>query len=128
MSWAAKPHSEWQEEDLLACARWWAEELGMGAWDVRAQFYQRHELDGAQANCTFNGAYEYVQVRVAEWRSLDLNTPTEGDLEASVVHELVHARFWSVDVATSAEVHSQAYETAIDRTARALVRMRRRDR
>lgn len=123
--WAEKPHSEWAGEDLLACARWWAEELGLGTWDIRAVFVQRHEIDGAQATCRYNGSYERLSIRVAEWRSYSQDDQPPGDLECSVVHELLHARFWASDVAPGDNVQSHVHETAIERTARALVRQRR---
>ena len=125
-SWAEKPHSEWTDEDLLACARWWAEELGLGAWDVRAVFVQRHEIGGAQATCRYNGSYEYLNIRMAEWRSFSPDDQPPGDLECSVVHELLHARFWVSDVAPGDTVESHVHESAIERTACALVRQRRR--
>lgn len=132
-SWAEKPHSEWTNEDLLACARWWAEELGLSSWLVTAVFEPRYTLD-ALARCTYNARTETARIRVALWAERDYADPVETELEQDVVHELIHVRFWAVDIMvggggrSAEDIQGNMHELAIDRVARALVRQRRRDR
>lgn len=124
--WMQKPHSEWDNDDLLACARWWAQELGLCSWEIKAYFEPRFQTEGT-ARITYNGRTEQAKLRLCPWPERDLDDSVENDAEADVVHELLHARFWAIQQPdTSVDADSQMFELALDRTARALVRQRRR--
>lgn len=125
--WAKKPFNEWTDEDLLDCVRWWAEELGLGAWHVHARFVTRRDNGGALGSCSWTALYEDATVCIAEWRDRDQADRVENDLEVDCVHELLHIRFWVREVPSDAEdTTSTMYELAIERTARALVDLRRK--
>ena len=129
--WAKLPFDQWTDEDLLACARWWAEELGLSSWVVTAGFVPHYRIDGL-ARCTYNCRTESAGIQVTRWEGRDYSSPVETDLEQDVVHELLHARFWAVDFGvgskgcTPEDIQGNMHELAIDRTARALIRQRRR--
>lgn len=127
-SWAEKPYSEWTNEDVLACARWWAEELGLSSWTITAVFEPRYIVEGL-ARCKYNPRTESAVVQVAPWAERDHADPVENGMEEDIVHELLHARFWAIDQPSNADTAESAmFELAIDRTAHALVRQRRRGR
>lgn len=126
-SWKSKPIPKWCEEDLNDCARWWADNLGLQSWRISAVFKDISRSDGTMGHCRFSGAYEFANITLASWKSRDESDPLEADMEACVVHELVHARLHAFDQCDmddpSVQHHMQ--EQAVDRIARALVTQRR---
>lgn len=132
-SWAEKPYSEWTNEDVLACARWWAEELGLSSWVITAVFEPRYIVEGL-ARCKYNARTERAHIQLTPWSERDHSDPVENGTEEDIVHELLHARFWAVDTTVGnggcsvEDLQGNMHELAIDRTAQALVRQRRRGR
>ena len=127
--WAKKPFNEWTDEDLLDCARWWAEELGLGAWKISTKFVRYRDADESWARCRTHENYETAEVEVVRWSDREgYDHPGADDLEISVVRELVHARFWSANSCffDAGSVAKAAYEAAIERTACVLVSQRRK--
>lgn len=130
-AWKTLPYAEWTDQELLDCAQWWAAELGLNSWVVSAVFRPRYEVE-ALARCTYNARTERVHIRVAPWSERDLDDPIETELEGDVVHELIHVRFWPVDMGRGSggtgvdDFQDNLHELSIDRTAQALVRLRKR--
>lgn len=88
-------------------------------WDDRAQ----------SADCGTRKNYSGADIRLATFETLDLvGCPLQGDMERTLVHELLHCvfrsgRLWPDKV----ESHQlNAYEHAIEQTARAFVDLDRR--
>ena len=129
LDWATKPDAEWTDDDLASCAKWWAGELNLSSWGLDVRFRPYRDLDGNWAEMTPHPHYERAEVYVARWSDrYDCDDPAAGDTEVSVVHELVHLRFWSANSCfdEAGSVTKATYEAAIEKTAQALVRLRRK--
>lgn len=126
--WTTRPFSEWGNEDLLACARWWACQLGLDSWTITAEFKPYREVDAWARARIFNN-FEAVSIGVAPWpERVGSGIPGRDDLEVSVALMLVHVRFWCAGACfeDAGTVALSAFEVAIEKTAQALVRQRRR--
>jgi hypothetical protein len=129
LDWAARPYEEWTDDDLLSCVRWWAAELGLDSWKISAKFVRYRDADESWARARTHENYETAEVEVVRWADREgCDHPGADDLEVSVVHELVHVRFWSANSCffDAGSVAKSTYEAAIERTALALVRLRKR--
>ena len=126
-TWSYKDFADWTDEDLLACACWWAQELGLCAWRITAVFETRHKVEGNVALVDYSAKNELAEVRLSAWAERDRSDPNEADLEVDVAHELLHARLWAAELALETDtVEDQQHELAVERVARALVSNRRR--
>ena len=129
LEWANKPHNDWTDDDLAVCARWWAKELNLQSWELVIQFKSYRDLHSNWAELTPHPHYENAELYVARWLDRqDCEDPAAGDVEVSVVHELVHLRFWSANSCfdDAGSLVKAIYEAAVEKTAQALVRQRRR--
>lgn len=123
--WSGTDFAEWTTGGLQDCARWWAAELGLGDWTLEAVFVHRHEIDGYLARCIYDASRQEMRIKVSHADERDQKH--DGDLEFSVVHELLHARLWPADDSFDGEsVEGKLHELAINRIAWALIRLRRR--
>lgn len=97
----------------------WIRELGLAGWDIEVKFVHRYEIDD-------NIAQVYKQPQLSR-AVISLAYPEEcenysQDIEQTLVHELLHIRFWGCDFSGT---DNTLFEAGIDKTATALVRAKR---
>lgn len=102
---------------LEAIVAHWLPLLGLSSWTFSARYARADELDGRAARVHY--------VRELEMASVLVLRPEERrdgmrPVEQSVLHELVHVRFWAVDADECDETRRILHEQAIDWTARGL--------
>lgn len=107
------------DDRLNDALKYWSALLGLGGWDIEAKFAHRHDIKSYLADC-----YKHINLSRA---SIRLAYPNEcedifSDWEQALVHELLHIRFWNSD---HSGVDNVVHEQAIDRTATALVTLKR---
>lgn len=81
---------DWLQE-IAAWVREWAPRLDLQHWEIEVNF----DEDVHQATCTAEPQYMHAVVSFNPER-LNLEIETERQLEELVLHELVHARLWTL--------------------------------
>lgn len=119
--------SSWTNRDLRTLCNYWQRTLRLADWEVRVKFGRSRDLvvgDGV--------AWGRISVqpdhRAAEMLILHPedhhNAEGRGEIESTIVHELLHIFFDSVNSAEKG--HSTPEEQAINAIANALVRLKKR--
>lgn len=112
------------QSTLEQCLSFWKEVLGLQPWDIRATFERAGNLDGYHAKVTYKPEKELAILRVMDpidWHDI----PWPQDVEASIVHELLHILLWPLDYMESGPLSETHTEQIIERLTRALVNLRR---
>lgn len=109
------------DEDLKHICREWQSRLGLAHWRIDVRTVRGVEIDDACGQVDFKPDKECALIRIKS--PDDYHGYYPQDIEQTIVHELLHIVFDTVS-----GVDGIFYEQAIDRTARAFVRLKRQER
>lgn len=105
--------------DLESALNYWSHILGLGNWTITASFAHRHEMDFALADCNKRENLSQATIRIAFPDECESEFQ---DWEQALVHELLHVRYWN---SKHEGIDNTIHEQAIDKTATALVTLKR---
>lgn len=114
------------EEQLIGLCREWQERLRLEYWDVALKVarVQEFKLKEAQGECTWTLETACAIIRIVD--PLDYpKTPFKQDMEATLVHELLHLHFAHFDNTAKGSLDEMMMERSIEHIARALVKLKR---
>ena len=101
----------------------WQVRLRLQDWDVKLRFARAYEIDGADARNVFQRNYKTSSIKIVSAEDIDPSRLHQPDVEQSLVHELLHLHFASIDNFSGAEL--VIFEQAIDLIAWGLVNAKR---
>ena len=106
------------EAKLRELCREWQGILGLAHWDIAVEVVRGVEIGDARGRADISVADEQALIRIKD--PADHHGYFPYDMEQTLVHELLH-----VVLDAAGEAGGVCYERAIDRLARAMVRMGR---
>jgi hypothetical protein len=110
---------EWLEE--------WKSILRLQDWSIDVRIVRSFEMDMTVGDVIRHPEQRHAIVRILDPRDIDPESPTwQRDVESTLVHELLHVVFYSVDHVD--ETAEMIFEQGINSTADALVTLLRGDR
>ena len=119
------------EQELQDCCRFWQQALRLQDVQIEVRFVRKLELD-ATGQTTLRSDNNGALIQVCPQSLANLDTLWSLDEEVILVHELLHVqeRVWACaaewkEFKKSVVIHS-AHEAGIERTAEALVALRRK--
>lgn len=121
---AMNPPKISDQSTLEKCIDFWKEVLGLQPWNIQAMFERAGNLNGYHANIKYKPEKEAAILRVMDpidW----YDYPWPQDVEASIVHELLHLLLWPLDYMESGPLSETHTEQIIERLTKALVNLRR---
>ena len=118
------------EPELQECCRYWQKVLRLNDVEIEVRFARKLELD-CTGQTQFTSDNNAALIQICPNTLANLNTLWMIDEEVTLVHELVHVqeRTWAVskefrDLLQNKAIDA-AHEAGIERTAQALVTLRR---
>jgi len=102
---------------------YWQRQLRLEDWDVHVDVVPAYQLGGDLGRCEVQHNTRRARIRIADPATIEGDpNPSVGDMEATLVHELLHVAFPG-DLSDGST--STAGEQATEATAQALVRLNR---
>ena len=106
-------------DKIKAYVEEWLHELGLSGWDVEIRF----DLKGCVADCTVIGPPEYETGRIRfNTRKMRSESFTDDEVEAAVVHEVLHLLLWETVGEHKDDEQGRSEERVVQRITRALLK------
>jgi len=116
------------EEYLAELLEEWQERLGLQSWDMAVKYASDVETQGMTGRSWVQAGCEAADIYLLRPSDRGESFRQMHDPELDLVHELVHIRFWSIDPPEAEGLLHKLREVAIEKTARALVKLKREGR
>ena len=98
---------------------YWKIELGLSGWDIELRF----DLSSCVADCRMIGSPEYETGRIRfNTRRMRSDGFTDKEVEAAVVHEILHLLLWEVIGEHEHDEQERNEERVVQRITRALLK------
>lgn len=101
---------------LLKLCKEWQARIGLTDWEIEVEFRTLEEMDGSQGTCE-----PIPSLRTALILIVRVEDYPHGDIEATLVHELLHCYHHMA----SGSVAEMFEEQGVEATSKALVKLKR---
>jgi hypothetical protein len=113
--------------DLAQLRAWcaeWQKRLRLQDWRIEVKWFALTDPGESLGNCRWNEARKMATIQVRKPEVISDEPAFNKDLEATLVHELLHLQFYAVQPRDHGTLND-VFEAAIDLTAEALVAAKR---
>jgi hypothetical protein len=109
-------------EHFQGLVQYWRKILRLQDWDLTARLARGYDLEDKEGRCSQWPKLKLIEIEVLD--PIDFRPGTHHDVEETLVHELLHVHFCSLDQKWEG-AEQVLYEQAIETMAWALVKLNR---